>query len=603
VPTGLLPWLRRRLWPGADEGTGARQLLRLFQDSDSGLLTCRGDGTIVLCSAVAARLFGADASDLTASAIADWLVPLGEAEAGFATGQWETTARRRDGTSFPVELTVSTAQVDGIEQRILIVRDISERKLVQERLAYLASFDSLTGLPNRVLFRDRLDSAMTRARRSGSPMALMFLDLDHFKVINDSLGHDVGDRLLQHLANTLKGCLRAVDSVGRTNNEEMFTVSRLGGDEFTVIAEGVAGPEDAAVIARRILDAIEQPFAWEGQQLHVSASIGISMYPSDDTDLDGLIRHTDMAMYRSKSMGRGIYSFYSEELSAEVAARLSLENNLRRGLERNEFVLHYQPKARLGTAEITGVEALIRWNCPGHGMVSPDRFIGALEDSGLILPVGAWAIRTALEELAAWDRAGLPPLSMAINLSARQFRQPFLARFIADALSDTGIAPQRLEVELTESLLMEDNDTTRGVLDRLADLGVRIAMDDFGTGHSSLSYLKRFDIDTLKIDRSFVSELPHDTEDNAIATAIVAMGHSLHMKVVAEGVETEAQAEFLGWLGCDEIQGYLLSRPLPPAQLLPWLKQRMEPAPGPLARDDGPPTLITLDTIPGEWSD
>ena len=464
APPRLRGWLRR-LWRRQDPpGAGSAQLLRLFEVSDSGLLTCSGDGLVTLCSGVAARLFGTGAEQVVGTAVASWLVPLGGDAAALVTGQWETTARRASGESFPVELTVSTAQVDGREQRILILRDISERKLVQERLAYLASFDSLTGLPNRALFRERLEGAMQRARRSGSPMALMFLDLAHFKVINDSLGHDVGDRLLQHLAEMLKACVRAGDRVDRHHGEDAFTISRLGGDEFTVIAEGVAGPEDAAVIARRILDAVEQPFAWDGQELHVSASIGISMFPLDDTDLDGLIRHTDMAMYRSKSMGRGVYSFYSEELSAEVAARLSLGNNLRRALERSEFVLHYQPKARLDNGEITGVEALIRWHNPGHGTVSPDRFIGVLEDSGLILPVGAWAIRHARAELAAWDRAGLPPLTMAINLSARQFRQPFLARYIADALAEADIAPTRPELELTESLLMEANETTRGVL-------------------------------------------------------------------------------------------------------------------------------------------
>jgi predicted signal transduction protein with EAL and GGDEF domain len=407
------------------------------------------------------------------------------------------------------------------------------------------------------------------------PMALMFLDLDHFKVINDSLGHDVGDQLLRQVAEVLKNCLRLTDSLARTGGDEAFTVSRLGGDEFTVIAEGLASPEDAALIARRIQEALEVPIRLLEHELHVAASIGISMFPNDDTDLDGLVRHTDMAMYRAKAMGRGTYAFFSDELSAEVAARLQLENNLRRALERHEFVLHYQPKASLKTGEVTGVEALIRWHAPGKGMVPPDRFIRVLEESGLILPVGAWAIRTACAEIAAWDRAGLPPLTLAVNLSARQFRQPFLARFIEDTLAETGIPPRRLELELTESLLMEDNESTRTALASLANMGVRVAMDDFGTGHSSLSYLKRFDIDTLKIDRSFVSELPNDPEDTAISRAITAMGHSLHMKVVAEGVETPEQAECLRDLGCDEMQGYLLSRPLPPDAFVTWLLQRM----------------------------
>jgi EAL domain-containing protein (putative c-di-GMP-specific phosphodiesterase class I) len=296
-------------------------------------------------------------------------------------------------------------------------------------------------------------------------------------------------------------------------------------------------------------------------------------------------------------MGRGVYSFYSHELSAEVAARLTLENDLRRALERHEFGLYYQPKYHLATGAITGVEALIRWHSPARGMVAPDRFIGVLEDSGLILPVGAWAIRTACAELAAWDRAGAPRLTLAVNLSARQFRQPFLARFIADALADAGISPHRLELGLTESLLLEDSDANRSVLATLAEMGVRVAIDDFGTGHSSLSYLKRFDIDTLKIDRSFVSELPHDTEDGAIATAIIAMGHSLHMKVVAEGVETVEQAEFLHGLGCDEIQGYLISRPMPGSQLIAWLAERTSSQDAVATPPSGPMTLFTMETL------
>lgn len=587
----------------------AEQLLRLFEHSESGLLICRADGKVLVGSAVAAELLGAERAALRGTPLGIWLEPLRSpeigvtsgvkrAEAAFPPGQWETMARRLDGSTFPAEVTVTETQLDGVAQRILIMRDITDRKITQERLQYLANFDSLTGLPNRALFRDRLAQAMARARRSGMPMVLMFLDLDNFKVINDSLGHEVGDQLLRRVAETLESCLRETDSVGRhsAGEDPVTTVSRLGGDEFTVIAEQVASAEDAALLARRVLDALEAPMHMLDTELHVSASIGISMFPSDDTDLDGLIRHTDMAMYRSKAMGRGVYSFYSHELSAEVAARLTLENDLRRALEKHEFGLYYQPKYHLATGAVTGVEALIRWHSPARGMVAPDRFIGVLEDSGLILPVGAWAIRTACAQLAAWDDAGAPRLTLAVNLSARQFRQPFLARFIAGALSDAGISPHRLELELTESLLLEDSEGNRSVLAALAEMGVRVAIDDFGTGHSSLSYLKRFDIDTLKIDRSFVCELPHDAEDAAIATAIIAMGHSLHMKVVAEGVETMAQAEFLHGLGCDEIQGYLISRPLPADQLLAWLVERSAGADDAAPARSGPMASFALET-------
>ncbi|MDH4052201.1 MAG: EAL domain-containing protein, partial [Rubrivivax sp.] len=388
--------------------------------------------------------------------------------------------------------------------------------------------------------------------------------------------------------------------VGR-RDDDAYTVSRLGGDEFTVIAQDVGNADDVAVIARRILDALDTPFRAGDTELQISASLGISMYPADRVDLDELIRHTDMAMYRAKLGGRGNYSFYSAEMSAEVAARVSLESDLRRALDRAEFVLHYQPKVRLANGEVTGVEALLRWHCPGRGLVPPDRFIGVLEESGLILPVGAWVIRSACAELAAWDREGLPPLNMAVNLSARQFRQPYLARLILDTLRDQNLAPQRLELELTESLLLADDEATRDALQTLAGMGVRVAMDDFGTGHSSMSYLKRFDIDTLKIDRSFVSELPHDPEDAAISAAIVAMGRTLQMKVVAEGVETEAQARYLEALGCDEVQGYLVSRPLSGAHFVVWLRERL------LAQrrrlrprtytETSPMTLMSMDTL------
>jgi diguanylate cyclase (GGDEF)-like protein len=589
--------LRARLgqvWQRQSQPRSFEELLvRLFEQSDSGLLGCRSDGVIELCSPVAARMLGRDEAAVLGTRLDAWLLAADLAGL-LAPGLREVPVRRGDGSRFAAELTVGGGPSDGAGLHVLMLRDISDRQQVQERLSFLANFDSLTGLPNRVLFRERLAQAMARAQQDRRPMALMFLDLDNFKLVNDSLGHAAGDQLLQHVAGVLRACLRAGDVVSPV------TVSRLGGDEFTVIVPDLASPEDAALVAQRILDALELPHRIRETDLHVSTSIGIAMYPGPDVDLDGLIRQGDMAMYRSKLRGRGTYSFFSGEMSAEVAARLALESDLRRAVERGEFVLHYQPKADLASGAITGVEALIRWNCPGRGLIPPDRFIGLLEDSALILPVGAWALRTACADLAAWDRAGLPPLDLAVNLSARQFRQPFLARFVLDTLHDQGLAPQRLELELTESLLLEDNAATREVLGALAALGVRVAMDDFGTGHSSLSYLKRFDIDTLKIDRSFVSELPHDAEDLAIAAAIVAMGRSLQMKVVAEGVETEAQAECLARLGCDEVQGYLLSRPLPAAQLAPWLRERQRmrnPRRQRHHSETSPMTLMSLDSM------
>ena len=545
----------------------------VFENSIDGIMTFLPDSSVLSCNPAAGQLFGRLPTDLIGLRLRELMTPIPGAAVGveFPIGLHETMAQRADGETFSVEITVSESRLKGAAQMIAFIRDITERKAAQDRMALLANYDSLTGLPNRVLFRDRLREGMKRAQRSGRVMGLMFLDLDRFKVVNDSLGHEVGDRLLQHVSQALSRCLRTVDSVGRNLTQETVTVSRLGGDEFTVIVEEIGGADDAALIARRILDSLLEPFVTGGEEIVISTSIGISLYPQDDTDLDGLIRHTDMAMYRSKALGRNTYSFYNANMNAEVEARLSMETSLRHALERNEFTLLYQPKADLRSGRITGVEALIRWNRPGEGVVPPDRFITILEETGLILPVGAWVIRTACAELARWDKLGLAPLSLAVNLSARQFRQQYLFQLISETLAETRIAAHRLELELTESQLMEDNDASRTMLASIADMGVRVAIDDFGTGHSSLSYLKRFSIDTLKIDRSFVREVTSNEEDSAIATAVIALGRSLQLKVVAEGVETLHQADYLRALGCDEIQGYLLSRPLTSDQLIAWL--------------------------------
>jgi len=601
------------LTPGAAParpGAHAQLLLHLFEHSASGLLLCEPDGRVRLCNAVAAGLLGAGVDEVEGTPVERWVTPLidfsvAEGEGSLPTGHWETQAQRRDGTEFPVELTVSDTPLDGRPTRVLFVRDITDRRLNQQRLSDLANYDGLTGLPNRTQFRDLLGQAMARARRSHTAMALMFLDLDNFKVINDTLGHGVGDELLRQVAARLQGCVREVDTLVQRDSPEpsgAFTVSRLGGDEFTVIAENLASPDAAVVLARRILAAMEQALHIDEHQLHVGTSIGIAMYPLEDTDLDSLVRHADSAMYRAKTMGKGTYAFYSDELTLEVAARLKLEGELRRAVERQEFALCYQPLARLDDGRVTGVEALLRWHPPGRGAVPPDRFIRVLEDSGLILPVGQWVLRTACAEMAAMRREGLPRMSLSVNVSARQFRQPQLARQIAETLAETGFEPACLEIEITERLLVEDHEATRLTLAELAAIGVRVAVDDFGTGYSSLSYLKRFDIDTLKIDGSFVAELPDDLEDRAIATAIVAMGHSLHMRVVAEKVETAEQAECLRDMGCDVLQGYLLSRPLPAQPLRAFLRQRiaegrergLEPTTAPVPID------IELITVPGQ---
>ena len=458
-----------------------------------------------------------------------------------------------------------------------------------EQLQREATHDALTGLPNRVLFLDRLEQAMLRADRSRRPLALMFLDLDHFKDINDSRGHHTGDHVLRHVAQLLQRCLDAGTSRGRRGNDGAYTLARLGGDEFTMLVESVGSVEDTSALAERVLAALREPLRLDQKTINLSGSIGIAMYPQDDVDADALMRHADMAMYRAKEMGRNTHHFFNQELHRTVQDRITLDHALHGALDRGEFLLHYQPKADMASGAITGVEALLRWQRPGAGLVPPGEFIAALEDSHLIVPVGAWVIDSACAQLAAWDRAGLPALAMAVNLSARQFRDPDLPQRIERVLRTTGIAPQRLELELTESLLMEDNAFSRLTLERLAAIGVRVAIDDFGTGYSSLAYLKRFRVDTLKIDRSFVRDLPHDIDNGAIATAVVALAHSLKLAVVCEGVETAAQRDFLRALGCDQMQGFWLARPMAGEVLPDWLREReddgtlgaLRPAPQP----------------------
>jgi diguanylate cyclase (GGDEF)-like protein len=462
-----------------------------------------------------------------------------------------------------------------LQLRLAHAREIVEREANEVRLSLMANFDSLTGLPNRTLFHDRLRQAMARAQRSGRTFALMFLDIDRFKNINDSLGHDIGDRLLVAVAQALTGCVRDTDSVGREGQAGSAEgVFRLGGDEFTLLAEDLAGKDSVGHLARRILDFLSQPFVIDEHELFISASIGITLYADDDTPLDELIKQADIAMYRAKALGRDTYFFYDDQLNQAVRGRHELETRLHHALERNEFLLHYQPKADLATGRITGVEALLRWQPPGEALVGPDQFIPILEETGLIVAVGAWVIQEASRQMMAWQREGQRPIDLAVNVSARQFRHQAFIDQLGERLAASGFDPARLEVELTESILIDDSESVREILEGLSAMGVRIAIDDFGTGHSSLRYLKRFNVDTLKIDRSFVKDTPDDPEDSAITAAVVALGHGLGLNVVAEGVETMEQLEFLRVRSCDEWQGYLLSRPLDGAAFACWFAER-----------------------------
>jgi len=439
--------------------------------------------------------------------------------------------------------------------------DVTERKEAEEKLLYLAHYDGLTGLPNRVLFFDRLRQTLAQAGRRERLAAVMFLDLDRFKVVNDTLGHAVGDELLRHVAQRLAGCVRLGD-----------TVARFSGDEFVLIVNDLHESEDARHIAQKVLQAFEDPFRVGGHEVFVSTSIGISMFPSDCGDEQALLKNADSAMYRAKESGRNNFQFYTREMNARAMHRLELENSLRHALEREEFRLHYQPKTCLHTGKLTGVEALLRWERPGHGLVAPADFVPLLEDTGLIVPVGEWVIAEACRQLTAWRASGRDPVSIAINISARQFATRNLGEVIKRVLDTHDADPRFIELELTESLLMVNTEEAVRTLEYLKSLGLKLSIDDFGTGYSSLSYLKRFPIDALKIDRSFIDEITTDLDDATITRAVIGMAHNLGLKVVAEGVETEEQLKFLSANGCDEAQGYYFARPQPAGEVVKWLR-------------------------------
>ncbi len=455
---------------------------------------------------------------------------------------------------------------------VSIFKDISEQKKAEQKIARLAYYDTLTGLPNRILLRNRLEKTLQMAEREfreGFHFGLMFLDLDHFKVVNDTLGHSVGDQLLQNAAQRLKECLRRSDTISRPEDgnpqdaHDEHLLARLGGDEFVILLPKLRRSEDAAMIARRIIKDMGKPFMLGSHEVVTPASVGIALYPEDGRDADTLLRHADVAMYHAKEQGRNSFYFYLEEMNQSARDRLLLENRLRSDIDQQRgFQLVYQPKLDMRTGQVCGMEALVRWENEELGRVSPARFIPISEESGLIVPLGRWILESACRQLQDWVVADCSHLKIAVNLSGRQLKQPDLVPMIAEILDRTGLDPALLELELTESMLMETVENTIGLLQQLKGLGVSLAIDDFGTGYSSLSYLTRFPIDTLKIDRSFVRDLEADKNDATIVEAIIAMAHSLDLQVVAEGVETEFQQDFLKHRGCDQFQGFLLSKPV-----------------------------------------
>ena len=439
-----------------------------------------------------------------------------------------------------------------------------EKKRAEDQILHMAYYDNLTNLPNRLLFQDRLSQAIVQAERYERMSAMLFLDLDNFKRINDTFGHRIGDLLLKAVADRLKESVRDSDSVARQHADILnVTVARQGGDEFTVLLSEVRKPQDVARVAQRFLDKLARPFLLDGHEVFITASIGIAIYAIDGKDFESLLKNADAAMYHAKGQGKNNYQFYKQSMNATALEKLELENDLRRALARKEFLLYYQPQIDVRTGEIVGMEALIRWQHPVRGLVSPADFIPLTEETGLIVPIGEWVLQTACKQSKAWQAAGFAPIPVSVNLSSRQFRQRVLLQTIEQAMDASGLDCRHIVLEITESVVMQEQEASRALLVELASKGLRLAMDDFGTGYSSLSNLKRFPIDAIKIDRSFVMDITTDPDDAAITKAIIAMGRSLNLNVIAEGVETEEQLAFLYQQGCHMIQGFLISRPVP----------------------------------------
>ena len=472
------------------------------------------------------------------------------------TGQWrgEIWNRRKNGEAFPCWQTISAISDDSgnITHYVSILSDITSIKASQAKIEYLAHHDSLTDLPNRLLFNARLEHALEMAHRDSHQIGLIFLDLDNFKRINDSLGHPVGDGILQSVAKRLKSLIREAD-----------TLARLGGDEFTLLLEEIAHPQEISKVAQKVLNTFDDAFEVEGHQLHVTPSIGISIYPRDGQDVTTLIRNADTAMYLAKEKGRNTYQFYTSEFTAKASERIRMETELRRAIMHNELRLYYQPQFKSLTGKLVGAEALVRWQHPAMGLLSPLDFLALAEETGQIITIGEWVLKTACTQMKAWREQGLNLEHISVNISGKQLQRNNFPEVVRNAINETGCDAQWLELEVSEGLIMQQAEHSVGFLQGLRDMGISIAIDDFGTGHSSLSYLKRLPLTKLKIDRSFVRDIPADRNDMAIAKAIVALGKSLQLKVCAEGVETTAQQRFLKAEGCDEEQGFLYSRPIP----------------------------------------
>jgi diguanylate cyclase (GGDEF)-like protein/PAS domain S-box-containing protein len=545
----------------------------VLDNASEGIIVIAEAGAIISFNTAAEKIFGYCSKDvigqdfniLISSEVSDLSGKYHryneESENTFFGVAREVIGLKKDYSAFPLEL--KTTQVH-IQDKLLFIttaRDITDRKDAEQRISYMASHDALTSLPNRTLLQDRVQQTLVHNQRRNLQAAVLFIDLDKFKIINDSLGHDVGDELLKEAA---------ARQVAEVRSED--TVARQGGDEFIILLSTISNPQDAAIIAQKLIDSLCKPFFIKGKELLISASIGIAIFPDDGSNIDSLLKNSDIAMYHAKESGRSNFQFFSAKMNQQAAEKQALSVDLRHATERNELFLVYQPVIDMLSGAICGMEVLLRWQHPLHGLISPVKFIPLAEETGLILPIGEWVIRTACKQMAEWKQAGQSVPRLAINLSPQQFRQKFLANTIAEILKETNTDTSQIGIEITESMLVHNIDEVVETLLNLSNMGLEISIDDFGTGYSSLSYLKRFPINKLKIDKSFIDDIATHPDDAAIVKAIIAMAHGLSMKVVTEGVETAEQLEFLREQGCEQYQGYIFSKPLLPAVALQLLQ-------------------------------
>ncbi|MCU7833636.1 MAG: EAL domain-containing protein [gamma proteobacterium symbiont of Taylorina sp.] len=549
-----------------------RQAATVFNSTSEGIFITDTESRIITINKAFTQIYGYEEDEVIGKKTS--ILSSGRHEKNFyrqmwtslqETGSWQGDIynKRKNGEIFPEWLNISSViDKDGqIIQYVSVFSDITIVKKSLEKMDHMAHHDSLTDLPNRLLLHDRLDHALLRAKRDQNSLAILFLDLDRFKMINDTMGHDIGDRLLKEVAQRLTACVRQSD-----------TVARLGGDEFMIIMEELSSDNEPDTVAQHILDSFKSPFYFDKDTFFVTTSIGLSLCPDNGTTVNELIKNADVAMYHAKAKGKNNYQYYSCEMSTIAVEAVKLEANLRQAIKEEEFILYYQPQFDLHSNEITGVEALLRWQHPQKGILTPDQFLSTAEESGLIIPIGTWVLNTACMQAKQWFDLTGKKISMAVNLSGKQINNEVLISSVTQALKTSHIDPGSLELEITEGFIMQNPEQSISLFNELRDMEISLGIDDFGTGHSSLSYLKRLPVQTLKIDRSFVRDIPEDMDDSAITRAIIALGHSLNMSIVAEGVEVKEQQDFLIAEGCDKVQGYLYSRPLPADQVLDLLE-------------------------------